>query len=502
MLKISKRKTATINFSFAAFSAVVNIINGIILLPIYIKNVGSVGYGIWLACSGVVGLINIAEFGLATVLTQKFSKHISEENYSDLKLLTGSGLIITVIIVIIMAMASIILILFFPYTLKEQILNIHTIKTTILYAAIGTIGMKTSSIFGSFCQALQKTTVQNIILIIGIIINIISILISQIVFNLDFVSFGIGFGLMGITVFLMNSFLVIFFYNKVQIGRPKFEWNYTKNIIISTSGLGVMNISNVVINNLQAPIVAIFISAEVAAILNISGKIIKLCGAVIGSIMSSAYAGIVHILNSSKNENEILKELSLILSYVSAILFGVALLATKSYVVNWVGEDLYGGMLLIVLIYLGELIKVRTEYFATIFLSKGDFKKLSFFKLYEMIINLILVIILLPVIKLYGLPTSYLLGGIFLLYVLNKVNFKKALKIKGQFRTSFILQIILTCVPLFLAEIFQNIVNTYYFILYLFIYTIISIIFSVLVDKYWKRVVFKNIFLILLKNRN
>ena len=77
---MSKYSASLFNYIFNSINAIVMIVNGIIMVPLYFKFMPVSTYGAWLATGNVVAMLGLIESGFASVITQKMSVAIAEKN--------------------------------------------------------------------------------------------------------------------------------------------------------------------------------------------------------------------------------------------------------------------------------------------------------------------------------------------------------------------------------------------------------------------------------------
>ncbi|WP_295672730.1 hypothetical protein [uncultured Mucilaginibacter sp.] len=89
------RKKATIwNLFFLNIGFVITLINGVLVIPLYLHFIDSAVYGAWLATGNVLTWITIVDPGVAGVLLQRVSYAIGEKNEEELGLAICSGILI------------------------------------------------------------------------------------------------------------------------------------------------------------------------------------------------------------------------------------------------------------------------------------------------------------------------------------------------------------------------------------------------------------------------
>src|SRR6195952_4612608 len=94
------------NFVFQYGYVLTNIVNSIILLPLYLKNIDPSTLGIWLATGNILAWMTLADPGVGGVLQQKIAELRGKKMYSEIGQTIGSGFIASGLILIISILAG------------------------------------------------------------------------------------------------------------------------------------------------------------------------------------------------------------------------------------------------------------------------------------------------------------------------------------------------------------------------------------------------------------
>ena len=63
------------------------------LTPVFIHQMGTENYGLWMLATSALGLMSIAEFGLNTAVSKFVAEYVSSEDTNALSVVVSSGLI-------------------------------------------------------------------------------------------------------------------------------------------------------------------------------------------------------------------------------------------------------------------------------------------------------------------------------------------------------------------------------------------------------------------------
>src|SRR4028118_387842 len=89
------------NLIFQYGYVITNIINSLILLPLYLKNIRADTLGIWLATGNILAWMTLADPGIGDVLQQKIAELRGKKLSSEISQTIGSGFIASGMILVI-----------------------------------------------------------------------------------------------------------------------------------------------------------------------------------------------------------------------------------------------------------------------------------------------------------------------------------------------------------------------------------------------------------------
>lgn len=76
---MSTYKASIYNYLFNSINAIIVIINGIVMVPIYFHYMSVSTYGAWLATGNMVAMLGLLESGFSSVITQKWQLQLEME---------------------------------------------------------------------------------------------------------------------------------------------------------------------------------------------------------------------------------------------------------------------------------------------------------------------------------------------------------------------------------------------------------------------------------------
>lgn len=123
---------------------------------------------------------------------------------------------------------------------------------------------------------------------------------------------------------------------------------------------------------MEAPAAAIAVSNEAATVLVLTGRFLNLVPMLVERVASATFAGLAHFTNRTTEERlRVFRELLTVINAFTGIGLGIAFAFTGPVLRLWVGENLYAGHGLAMLILICCLFMTRMTSLSNILLSNG-----------------------------------------------------------------------------------------------------------------------------------
>ena len=410
---MSKFSASIYNYLSNSLNAIVMLINGIVLVPFYFQYMSLSTYGAWLASGNVVAMLGMLESGLSIVITQKLSVAHKNNDSTHISLLAGANIFSAIIISLIIFFIGLIISFFVADLINADILIKQDITIAFIVAlAASTLSIMTS-LFGAFPQVWQDTKTVGII---GIIANIIGI-ISTIIYLL------VGFGVIALALAyftrallnLIGQCIWIFIkWRKCNYPKPKYDFTIVLNLLKDCFYPFLSKLSTVVMNNSQSFIISSFINPGMAAIYDITQKVIVVLSNFVNMTNVSFFA-LYSLTFASKNRIEINNIIIKIANIFMILLFTAVLYSavfTKSFVHFWVGLDKYGGDILLLMIVFSVLVSQIKQYTNILLQAGGMISKSAKLDIMSMILFVILLLSFIKSAGIYTIPVATIFSGL------------------------------------------------------------------------------------------
>ncbi|MEG8988153.1 oligosaccharide flippase family protein [Ignavibacteria bacterium 4148-Me] len=380
------------NSFYNTISWVINIVLGIITVPLFLDKLGNELYGVYILIIGLVGYYSLVDMGLGQAIIKYVAEYNAKDEIESIFYSIASSFIFNIITG---AFSSIII-----FILSEHIVNLLNISLiyrtesllSIKIISIGFLFSLLSSNFASIFQGLQNYKITSMVnTLINILIYIIAILglysgkgllfVITIYTALNIVSFFIYF-----TIFT-------YYYPKWLINF-KIKWKYIKNLFSFSVYFFLSKILNIVNGYVIQFIISTLLSPVAVTYYAVPRKFTNSASAFLGNLVS-ALVPKVSELNSKKDIVNLIDKYWITnktISLISFPIFFALIVFSKDILKLWVGEELANKTYIILIVlslqtYIGVLTIVPNNYL----LGLGRTKVQSIFSIITLLFTLSIV---------------------------------------------------------------------------------------------------------------
>ncbi|MFH1130704.1 MAG: polysaccharide biosynthesis C-terminal domain-containing protein [Pseudomonadota bacterium] len=403
----SRRRTALIRLMFNYSSTLFAVINGIILVPLYLHYFDLSTYGAWLASGNVIAILGLLDAGLTTVVAQQLAHHYGAKNLNRFAQTAGAGIVMFVLICGIMTILSLSFAHLIPPKVNADPSQYAPLALGFKIAGIGAALSLARMAVHSVAGAWQRPIFVGIASILALIGGVTAILVGLWT-GWGVAALGLGVLVRGIIGFSLTLTYVAFIWSNLRIPKPAFHWGEIKSLLQTTAPLFVGRTSAVLLANSESLIVAVFLNPQLAAILALTGRAFSLAHMVINPIQSAVAAGMAHLSGDKPRtyQYSVVKEVFVLISIAIAMVAGPTLVLNQTFVSLWVGPSRFGGILLNAAICLATVSLSQAQLVGMIMTSLGELKNAGWITLIDAGLRLIFIICLLPWIKILGMPLA------------------------------------------------------------------------------------------------
>ena len=422
------RKILKWNFIFQYGYVITNIINSVILLPLYLKRIDSSTLGLWLATGNILAWMTLADPGVGDVLQQKIAHLRGQRENNEIGLTIGSGLSASACILLISVVAGFIFYFLIGTIINKDVSKYDGLQAALLISIIATGMSLVSFSLSGINQGMQNSAPVAISSLTGNVLFLIS----------NVLLLFLGFGVISIAFANLCRALYINIFNfaalKHVLSKEKlkiiFDGSHFKKFIKIFSFTSVSRIIGGFAASMDMIVLARFVAPSAITLFEINKRPIQMTQ----SLLGRHSVALMPVISHAKGRGDTAGIKNLIDTqfkyYVYAAIF-VAFCFIFNYhslITAWTGPNKYAGNQVVFLLIANFFFGLIGYFMANMGYALGDIKMNSLINIVKGVVCGVLFYL---VTKPYGivgllvvmLTASICIDFIFFTYRLHKLGF-------------------------------------------------------------------------------
>ena len=373
---MSKNKEVVKNIGLSLLYKPIGIIISLILIPITIKYLGNIVYGLWATILSIISWMNYFDVGIGNGLRNHLTKEIALKNYKTAREYIGTAyVVITVISLIIFIIISVI----FYFFNWQNIFNTESYENSelflIMFINLAFISVNfVLKLVTTIYYSLQKSSIIGIMQISNQFLNLIGIYsLTKIKYSKGLLGVSLVYGLVSLIINLIFS-IILFSKNRDLLPNIK---DFKVDKIKSLMGLGikffVMQIAAMIVFATDNLIIIKLFGPEEVTSYSITFKIFSIIIMVNGIIITPIWSAITkaYVQKDIKWINKILKKLNLL--WIFIIIGSITLCFIFPYIMKfWIKTDIEISIDLIIMFAFYTIISTFCNNYAYVFNGMGE----------------------------------------------------------------------------------------------------------------------------------
>jgi|GEM_PF-636489 len=367
------------NLVFNYASIVLAIINGLVIVPFYLKFIDHALFGAWLASGNILVWLTIIEPGVGDVLQQKVGSAYGAKDFKTVGLYISSGITVSIFISILVIIACFLFQYLIPGILNlAPTIDAAQLLLAFKIAAIGTGFIMLSYAFVGSNQGLQSSLGIGLIFIISntlsLVLNLVLLFKGFGLLSIAYATLFRGVGMVAGNVFYLASRL------KKEHIALRFERAFFTSFSKLFSYTFFSKISNTVVNNLDLVLVARFVNPETVTMLELTRRPVSIIQNFTNRISVSFMPSLAHLHGEGNigKVKEVFMNFIFLFSWASMFIIFSFVAFNKDLLSVWAGRSVFIGNPLNILICLSLLITSYTYNLSNFTFALGNIKGNSF----------------------------------------------------------------------------------------------------------------------------
>lgn len=387
---------------------VIDVIQGLAFVPLYLTFLGERLYGLWLGTGGIIAVLSFLDMGIASLVIQRISREYGKKNYDGISTYFFSGMLINAFFMSILLIAGYILSLNLSYFFTQMNEGEASILITAFQVAIIALilGLMNNLIEGTL-NALQKPLFGKIAQVIASILGLITTYVLLVV-KQTVLAIPAGMMVRAFASLVPNMVYLFLLFTKNSIKLFTLRWQTTKDYLLLTPNLFLGKIGTSLVSNIEPTLINMFLTPEIAVYFSVTKKMGGLIKTILDRVGGVLYPSMAHMFADSmlqKYRSFCLKLINYLLP-IAFLAFSAFVLLNKSFIGLWVGSENYLGDLMTTLIALSLILSYFSNILSYMLSSTGDIKFPSNFVFFESMIKLGLLYVMAKFFGVYGLPVA------------------------------------------------------------------------------------------------
>ncbi|MSR22659.1 MAG: hypothetical protein EXR92_03810 [Gemmatimonadetes bacterium] len=419
---VNKRLAALANLAFSSGNALLTLVAGLLLVPLYLRHFDMATYGAWLASGSVIAAIGLFESGLSTVLTRRLAAAHAAADSAQFAHLATSGILLAVFFGGFAALLGCALAPFAPAWVHAPLAQRAALTHAMQLCSFAAGGSILYLSIGAIPQAWQQTIIANLIGTLAFLMNVVVIVLGL---HLGWGVVALGAGRLALALTQIGGYA---WYLWIQWGQKSLAWprpsvRLVREVWSEASNLLLSQIANTISGNLESFVAAALIAPEAAAVISLTGRVVSTVRMFLERIGSAVFAGMV-ILGEGLDRSSyhrVLVEFFTISASLAGLGLGCALAFSSSIIPLWVGPTAFGGIWLLALIAAGDALGFRKGLFVTLVIAGGRTRAAARISIVEALVRPVLLLGAAVGLGLLGIPLATLLANLVPVVLLSHV---------------------------------------------------------------------------------
>ena len=400
----------------AAYSSVLlNIMNGIVLVPFYFRFFDLATYGSWLAAQNVVTWLGLLELGVNLVFTQRL---VQEKDVPERYAATaGSGLVITLASATAIAGSGCILAYlgetWMPGLLGTTADNIGDVQLAFRYAAIGaalTIGQAGFTAIASSWLDMGRVGVISVAsLAVGIATTFVGLWSGAGVASLGMAACARGVvGAVGVAIYVAGQW-------RARCSSPiTFRVDVARELLRTIAFPGVARVCSMLASNSEATVAAAFVGPTAAAALGLTNRLYDVARIVLVPITYSVFSPFADVVvrDGIERARALFRELVATVLGLTVLLLVPAIAINASFVRVWLGGTVYVGEHVSLALAGAAFFYTFTNLQNGLMTAMGHIRQSALISLADTVMRVALLLALPRLLGVIGIPLAGVLAGL------------------------------------------------------------------------------------------
>ncbi|MDG4476030.1 lipopolysaccharide biosynthesis protein [Thiovibrio frasassiensis] len=452
------RKRATAVLAIGGYvNTGILIVQGLLMVPLYLHFVGAPLYGLWMASGGILGMLGVLNFGVSNMLVQRIANAYGRQDFLKTADYFINGIFVYLAIVLIFMSAGLLVSFFFSELLKvsggESVMLRGCFQLAVVAAGLGIL----NECLRSFAQALLRPIFSMVTIALSRIVGI-AVIISLLFRDA---------GLWAIPVGMLFAEILILFFGLIQTVslfrglRVKISIDSTiiKEYFQLGGAMFIARLGSALSRESAPLLITYFLRPELTTAYMVTRRAADMVSQLLAVIYGAAHSAFSHLVGHGDKEktSEVATRLLIMIFVFGLVGFVTYVTMNHSFVTLWVGEAFALNQEIILMIGIAFFASSLRNMVWQVLNGFGDYQYSSRVILFEGVGKILLSAVLLGFLGMPGEPLALVVTSIIAMIAMCvKLQRHVELKISNK---EMVNALVITLVLFVFAELGARMIN-------------------------------------------
>ena len=416
---------------------VIDIVQNVAFVPLFISSFGTRLYGIWLATGGVVGMLSFFDLGIPSLMIQRTAREYAKKNFEGISEYFMSGIFLHTVLMLLLMITALIIGNYLPMIVPMEADELAIVKKAYTISVIAMCFALVNNGIEGIANALQKPIIVKTSMIIGSILGLLTIFIG-VNQGLSIVAIPLGFLVRAVFPFFVNITFLLVLFVKNNIPLKRLDKSIINDYLDFIPSIFMSKLGTAVSASIQPTLIARFILPEVAVYYSITVKIASLLRSILDRIGGSLFPSFAHLHGEGKvaQVKNVYLSMSSKVLFAGFILYSFYVMFNEAFIHFWVGSENFLENPMSLMIAFAILLAFFSNFNSYLLGSTGDIKFPSRLVFIESWVSIVSLYLGLKYIGVYAIPTTSILVGATFMFIYI-VRWRKNLSISAVELSSY-----------------------------------------------------------------
>ncbi len=412
----AKRKQAVILHTLGGWTTnVILIVQGLVMVPLYLNFLGERLYGFWLASGGILAWLSMVNVGAGAITQQRCAAAHGRKDLRGVADYFWHGLVITAGVLILFAAGLVFLGFNFAQWLGVDPEYRAVIRDCFFLAGVGSVLGFANSYLAAFAAGLQRNYVPLFGQALGDVLCLAVMLVGLVVLRLGLYSLAIGMIVKAVVPLLANLAHTVLIVASTGVGA---RWSKTvfQDYLKTSPALLASKSMGVFATNLPQILIARWIGPEATVAYSVTLRVLRILQNFINHGLGGLYAAFSHFFHDPEVDPKRQLHLARRAAWSYILLAGTSLLLftvfNHGFVALWTSETHFAGQLFTALAATAMFLDVRSNFLAGLGGATGRIREAQIVKMGEYVVFALFIPAGLFSLGLVGIPVARILAAL------------------------------------------------------------------------------------------